>query len=333
MADVVGRPRLPIFSGKADDVRVEKFAAEAERAIANYAIDGGLAVEFVLRYLEGEARDDVLYLPEDQRTTATMILNHLREVYADTRSVSTLLTVFYSRCQQPGESFLQYSHALREIEARVLNKSREALPPTAVRDRFVEGIGDRETKRHLDTLVERRPDATLALVRQKATTWTRGGGFGVSQQQGTQQQASIVQAIDTVRTAVKLVSKLKRKRLSKSRRDAKKKANLQAAENKGETTQQQLVSEGEGVSRDSTGVCAPGASPSAPASFGCTGVKKNFPYFCVPQLRTVLRPGGTVQPCTTNFYFDPSVPPPNLQPHLWVNDTRLGTRRVSPKRA
>ena len=48
-------PRLPKFSGELGDGPVVDFIAEAQRIIAAYDLEGQLAVELLLKHLDGQA--------------------------------------------------------------------------------------------------------------------------------------------------------------------------------------------------------------------------------------------------------------------------------------
>ena len=52
-------PRLPKVSGQLGDGPVEDFIAEAERIIEAYDLEGQLAVELLLKHLDGQARREV----------------------------------------------------------------------------------------------------------------------------------------------------------------------------------------------------------------------------------------------------------------------------------
>ena len=56
----VSPPKLPRFSGELHDGPVEDFIGEAERVVAAYRLQDGVAVEYVLCHLDGLARREVL---------------------------------------------------------------------------------------------------------------------------------------------------------------------------------------------------------------------------------------------------------------------------------
>ena len=76
-------PRLPKFSGELGDGPVEDFIAEAERIIAAYDLEGQLAVELLLKHLDGQARREVLAQAPAARAIAGDVLGLLREAFGD----------------------------------------------------------------------------------------------------------------------------------------------------------------------------------------------------------------------------------------------------------
>ena len=74
-------PRLPKFSWELGDGPVEDFMAEAKHTIAAYDLEGQLAVELLLKHLDGQACHEVLAQAPAARAIAGDILGLLREVF------------------------------------------------------------------------------------------------------------------------------------------------------------------------------------------------------------------------------------------------------------
>jgi hypothetical protein len=167
---------------------VEQFADEADRVLASYALQGQVAVEVLLRHLEGQARAEILNLPAARRNTPALVLQHLRANFADTRPLSALLTAFHGRVQRQGESLMAFSHALANLAASIRAKDPNAVGANTVRDRFSEGVADLALRRCLQEQLETVPATTLEELRRKATRWAREEEAAVVVQQ--QHQAS-----------------------------------------------------------------------------------------------------------------------------------------------
>ena len=102
-------PRLPKVSGELGDGPVEDFFAEPERIIAAYDLEGRLAVELLLKHLDGQARREVLAQAPAARAIAGDVLGLLREAFGDQRPLTQLLTAFHCRQQRPAETVLEFA--------------------------------------------------------------------------------------------------------------------------------------------------------------------------------------------------------------------------------
>ena len=76
-------PRLPKFNGELGDGLVEDFIAEAEHIIEAYDLEAQLAVELLLKHLDGQAHREVLVQAPAARAIAGGILGLLREAFGD----------------------------------------------------------------------------------------------------------------------------------------------------------------------------------------------------------------------------------------------------------
>jgi hypothetical protein len=166
-------PRLPKFSGDDRDGPFEDYAREVERVVRAYQLPGAISAELVIRNLEGQARTEVVSLPNDRRQSSEQILTHLRSVFSDKRPLVLLLEDFNRRQQQEGESVLQFSHALQNLADRCNTSRANSVPPEIVRDRFSEKLLDPALRQELRRLRRSTPDATLAQLREEAMNWAR----------------------------------------------------------------------------------------------------------------------------------------------------------------
>ena len=154
-------PRLPKFRGELGDGPVEDFIAEAERIIAAYDLEGQLAVELLLKHLDGQARREVLAQAPAARAVAGDVLGLLREAFGDQRPLTQLLTAFHCRQQRPAETVLEFSHSLQVLATRITSRDPDALSARSLRDRFCEAMA------------RENADITLAVLRQEALRWVR----------------------------------------------------------------------------------------------------------------------------------------------------------------
>ena len=82
-------PRLPKFTGELGDGPVEDFIAETLRIIEAYDLQGQLAVELLLRHLDGQAPREVLAQAPAARALATDVLGLLKEALGDHRPLTS----------------------------------------------------------------------------------------------------------------------------------------------------------------------------------------------------------------------------------------------------
>lgn len=166
-------PKLPRFSGELQDGPVEDFIEEAERVLAAYHLSDGLAVEYLIRHLDGIARREILSLPARERGTPAAVMTALTKTFGDTREVTSLISAFYGRKQKPGERLLEYIHALQELGRKINSKQADSLTAKNIRDRVVDGLLDSSLKRELRRQVRANDNITLVKLREEATEWLR----------------------------------------------------------------------------------------------------------------------------------------------------------------
>ena len=160
-------PRLPKFSGELGDGPVEDFIAEAERILAAYDLEGQLAVELLLKHLDGQARREVLAQAPAARAIAGDVLGLLREAFGDQRPLTQLLTAFHCRQQRPAETVLEFSHSLQVLATRITSRDPDTRSARSLPDRFCEGLAEMALKRELRGMAREPPDVTLAVLRRE----------------------------------------------------------------------------------------------------------------------------------------------------------------------
>lgn len=161
-------PKLPKFS--VEDGCIEQFATETERVLKAYGLLNSVGVELLLRNLEGTAREEILELPEKERENPGQVLQHLRRMFGDRRPKVLRVEDFNSRRQQPGESIIDYYHALQRL-ARKVRAAGGSLSDEDVRDRFMERLSNAHLRRELRRIKARNPGITLQELREEAMQW------------------------------------------------------------------------------------------------------------------------------------------------------------------
>lgn len=132
---------------------------------------------FIYDHLEGSAKDEIKYRPQQDREDPEKVLTILQEVYGCSLSYVALQKDFFSRKQLEGESLQDYSHALFELMKKIMRNAPQAIPNSAIllRDQFVEHVNDSDLRRALKQVVRAKPLVTLLDVRGEAVRWEREG--------------------------------------------------------------------------------------------------------------------------------------------------------------
>lgn len=128
-------------------------------------------------HLEGEARNEIKYRSNAEKSDPAKIIAALREVYGCAESYIALQEAFFSRRHREGETLLEFSLVLLSLFEKVKSQSPcEVLNgDLIVRDQFVECVSDNALRRELKQLIRRQPTVTLLEVRREAIRWEREG--------------------------------------------------------------------------------------------------------------------------------------------------------------
>ena len=162
------QPSLSRFSGDPADGPAEDFVAEVDRVLAAYPMTPEMAAHFIIRRLKGAARTEVMLHNWEETNTPQKVTSILTRVFGDKRRLTTLLSTFFSRSQQPTESILDYSHAVRSLEVSIKRKDRDALSDNIIRDKFVDGLSCVVLRKEMRHFVGRHPHTTFLEARDEA---------------------------------------------------------------------------------------------------------------------------------------------------------------------
>ncbi|XP_067270823.1 uncharacterized protein [Pseudorasbora parva] len=168
--------RCPNFNGRLG-IRIDEWVEEARACMRLRNMTPAEQAFFLYDHLEGEARDEIKYRSNADKSDPDKIVAALREVYGCVESYITLQETFFSRRQQEGETLLEFSLALLSLFERVKSQSPHVISNAdiVVRDQFVECVLDNALRRELKQLIRRQPTVTLLEVRGDAIRWEREG--------------------------------------------------------------------------------------------------------------------------------------------------------------
>ena len=161
------------FSG-ADSGTVEDFVEEIRAIVKARAMGGDEALDFVLSHLDSPAKEEVKLFASSERNTFEKVCDILSLSFGEKRSLPSLLKLFYERTQGHDESLMNFSHALRELFAKVTTKyaPAQADRDTTLRDQFIEGVRDSLLRKELKKFLRSKPSLTFLDVRDEAIRWS-----------------------------------------------------------------------------------------------------------------------------------------------------------------
>ena len=167
--------RLRKFSGRQgeNELSIDDFIDNAKSAITSRGLPPSEQANFIFSYLEGPAKEEIKLYPKSGLKEPEQIFNRLQESFGEKRSVPQLLKAFYDRRQREGETLRSYSHALRELQAKILKKQpKTSDSDSALRDHFVENVRDSLLRKELRKFVRNHPSISFLDVREEAIRWT-----------------------------------------------------------------------------------------------------------------------------------------------------------------
>lgn len=125
----LGGPWVPKFEGGQGQLSFGQWRTQIESFLRAQNLNTAQRVDFVLSALQGDARREVLLLPDAKRKTAEDIFQELQGLYGEKTTAAQLRTQFFSCKQRPGEGVSAYILRLRECLYQWSQK--EALDPEA----------------------------------------------------------------------------------------------------------------------------------------------------------------------------------------------------------
>ncbi|CAH3145891.1 unnamed protein product [Porites lobata] len=111
--------------------------------------------------------------PKSDLTNSDKIFDLLQESFGEKRSVPQLLKAFYDRRQREGETLRAFSHALRELQAKIEKKSvtKSSGQDAALRDHFAENVRDPLLRKELKKFIRTHPEISFLDTREEAIRW------------------------------------------------------------------------------------------------------------------------------------------------------------------
>ena len=166
--------RLRKFSGRQgeNELSIDDFIDNAKSAITSRGLPPPEQANFIFSYLEGPAKEEIKLFPKSDLKEPEKIFALLQQSFGEKRSVPQLLKAFYDRRQREGETLRSYSHALRDLQAKILEKQpKTSDSDSALRDHFLENVRDSLLRKELRKFVRDHPSVSFLDVREEAIRW------------------------------------------------------------------------------------------------------------------------------------------------------------------
>lgn len=164
-----GAPWVPKFDGTPLGCKFPEWKQQITGLITAAAYNDTQAVSLVLGALEGEAKREILVLPETARDKASKIFAVLTKVYGDQVPLSVLRSKFFSCRQQANETLRTFALRLREMHRRIeMREEDEAPSDFQLRDQLLLGLREGSLSCALKTYVRRNAEESFASVLEEA---------------------------------------------------------------------------------------------------------------------------------------------------------------------
>ena len=152
---------------------VEYWIEEAESALDANNLKDSKAAKFIIAALSGQSRDEIRGREKATRDDPSLIFTALRSVFWETKTLSQLHQLIYSRRQEQHESLLDFAHALTALVDCLSRKGgcEPSEKSVILRDQFIEGVLDTQLCWELTKKVEANSDLTFIKARELTPQW------------------------------------------------------------------------------------------------------------------------------------------------------------------
>ncbi|XP_078674642.1 uncharacterized protein LOC144912784 [Branchiostoma floridae x Branchiostoma belcheri] len=202
--------KWPKFSGAPPEQTVEEWLDEMEGAFTLYSTPEAQKAGMLYRNLEGRAKRVVAVLSGDDRKDIGKVQSALKSAFGDTAPVSVIMGKFYARDQSRDETLSMYALGLQEILKRAERRRGAVLDgeDAMLRDRFLDGLKDRDLERQLRQYLRAAPPTTPRTFQQVREEALHLSGEWSHQGTGAQQNV-VMQDGDSQSAILSEIAKLR----------------------------------------------------------------------------------------------------------------------------
>lgn len=169
MPFLMGAPWVSKFDG-VGTVKLGEWKTQIKYMLSVQRLSEHQQVQFVMGFLDGDARREVLALEERDRDTTRKIFDLLAGLYGDITPIAALRAQFFNCRQEPRQSLRSFALHLRELFCRLKSRDETGLEEGDIllRDQFVMGLRDGPIRQELRKQVRRTPILSFEAVKAEA---------------------------------------------------------------------------------------------------------------------------------------------------------------------
>ena len=157
-------------------------------------------------------KEEIYCHPTAKRATAEGILEILREIYGEQKTLSELLGAFYAITQKPSESIREFSHRLNRAYLNIGDRAAGEAHPLGdkvLRDHFTAKLCSEFLRRKLREEAHKQPETTFLDARNEAIRWAEDSDETSSEGvMSAQASASVSQTAKTLELILDKISKM-----------------------------------------------------------------------------------------------------------------------------
>lgn len=170
------------FRGKNSDVGLGEWEANLKVTFRMFNLASNVQADVAIQSLEGEAKRQVLILPETERDAFEKIVTVLKELYGDKMPASVLRSMCFSCRQELPETVQEFALRLQELFQKLRKRDPEGTPNSdrLLREQFIDGLTDRFLRRELRMLTLTTPTLSFSDINREARLRQEAEGEGAT---------------------------------------------------------------------------------------------------------------------------------------------------------
>ena len=159
--------KLRMYGGKTEHL---KNWVEDCKGIVD-SMDDAEAAQYIIRHLEGAARDEVSYQSEDISKDPKKIFTVLEMVFGERYDSAQLKKLIYERGQKDKESVQEFARVLSGLVSRLTHVDRTVKSNDVLCEAFCQNVRDKSLRRYLKQVHRESKEIAFFDLRMLAVQW------------------------------------------------------------------------------------------------------------------------------------------------------------------